>query len=60
MELIIGFYVPEAADKFLFHAIQCYVIISNKGGETMLCHRIIDLSNLLCTRSDEGTMPVQR
>lgn len=31
------------------------------GGKiSMMCHMIIDLSVLLCTRSDDRTKPVQR
>ncbi|MDE6687088.1 MAG: hypothetical protein K2K17_07220 [Lachnospiraceae bacterium] len=31
-----------------------------EGGETMLCHLIIDLSKGLCTKSDDRTKLVQR
>ena len=32
----------------------------HEGGEKMLCHGIIDLSNQLCTKSDDKAIFVQR
>lgn len=44
------------------YTVDCNLYFENvvQGGENMLCHMVIDLSDALCTRSDAGTKPVQR